>query len=61
MIVVPAQDQVNGNAAEQFIQLTLGRVSPYGGQHAAEIFNAFVAISSLGNVIVFTYTAARGK
>jgi hypothetical protein len=61
MIVVPAQDQVNGNVAEQFIRLTLGRVSSYGDQHAAEILNAFMAVSSLGNVIVSTYTAARGK
>jgi hypothetical protein len=61
MIVVPAQDQVTGNVAEQFIGLTLCRVSSYGDQHAAQILNAFMAISSLGNVIVSTYTASRGE
>src|SRR6266536_468657 len=61
MIVVPAALQVNGNVAEQFILLTLGRVSPYGKAHSAQILNAFMAFSSLGNVIVSTYTAARVK
>lgn len=61
MIVVPASVQVSGNVAESFIRLTLGRVSPYGDRHAAEILNAFMAVSSLGNVIVSTYTAARVK
>ena len=61
MIVVPAKSQMNGNVAEQFILLTLGRVSPYGKAHSAQILNAFMAFSSLGNVIVSTYTAARVK
>jgi amino acid transporter len=61
MIVVPASSQVDGNVAEQFILLTLGRVSPYGQAHSAQIFNTFMAFSSLGNVIVSTYTAARVK
>jgi len=62
MIVVPAQDQATGgNVAEQFIRLTLGRVSSYGDQHAAQILNAFMALSSFGNIIVSTYTAARVK
>lgn len=61
MIVVPASTQVSGNVAEAFIRLTLGRVSSYGDRHAAEILNAFMAFSSLGNVIVSTYTAARVK
>ncbi|KAH8593103.1 amino acid/polyamine transporter I [Bisporella sp. PMI_857] len=61
MIVVPASSQMNGNVAEQFILLTLGRVSPYGKAHSAQILNAFMAFSSLGNVIVSTYTAARVK
>jgi amino acid transporter len=61
MIVVPKDQQLNGNVAEVFIQLTLGRVSKYGAAHATEILNAFMAVSSLGNVIVSTYTAARVK
>jgi hypothetical protein len=61
MIVVPAQDQASGKVAEQFIRLTLGRVSSYGDQHADEIINALMAISSMGNIIVSTYTAARGE
>ncbi|KAH8703794.1 amino acid/polyamine transporter I [Talaromyces proteolyticus] len=61
MIVVPVSTQVSGNVAEAFIRLTLGRVSTYGDRHAAEILHAFMAFSSLGNVIVSTYTAARVK
>jgi hypothetical protein len=61
MIVVPASSQVNGNVAEQFILSTLGRVSPYGQKHSGQILNAFMAFSSLGNVIVSTYTAAQVK
>lgn len=61
MIVVPAQDQINGNVAETFIQLTLGQVSSYGYEHAVKILNALMAVSSLGSVIGSTYTAARGE
>jgi hypothetical protein len=61
MIVVPAQSQVNGNVPEQFFQLTFGRVSSYGDQSAARIVNALMAVSGLGNIVVFTYTAARGE
>jgi len=61
MIVVPAATQINGNVAELFIQLTLGKVNSYSAKHSSEILNAFMAFSSLGNVIVSTYTAARVK
>ncbi|KAH8671838.1 amino acid/polyamine transporter I [Tricladium varicosporioides] len=61
MIVVPANIQLQGNVVESFIKLTLGRVSNYGQTHASEILHAFMAVSSLGNVIVSTYTAARVK
>jgi amino acid transporter len=61
MIVVPSASQADGNVAKQFIVLTLGRNSEFGAAHAAQILNAFMAFSSLGNVIVSTYTAARVK
>lgn len=77
MVVVPkcAQMQSPGktSVAEQFFDLTYGRysfqpsicslVAPTSGSanQGYRIFAAFVAISSLGNVIVMTYTAARVK
>jgi hypothetical protein len=61
MIVVPAQTQASDSVPEQFIRLTLGRVSSYGDQNATQIINALMAISSFGNIVVFTYTSTRGK
>lgn len=77
MVVVPkcAQIQASSNTsvAEQFFNLTYGHyrldsslcnlIAPTKGaaNSGYRIFSAFVAISSLGNVIVMTYTAARVK
>ena len=47
--------------ARIFFERTFGTLSPGGNTIAVRVFNAFVAISSLGNVIVMTYTAARGE
>lgn len=61
MVVVPAEEQINypGGVAQRFFELTLGSVSE--DRTGYRIFNAFLAISSLGNIIVMTYTAARMK
>ncbi|KAF7553917.1 hypothetical protein G7Z17_g3276 [Cylindrodendrum hubeiense] len=61
MVVVPKDEQINaaGGVAQRFFELTLGRVS--GDKTGTRIFNAFLAIASMGNIIVMTYTAARVK
>lgn len=61
MVVVPEYDQIHGTdgVAQQFFTLTLGRLA--ANNIGNRIFNAFLAISSLGNIIVMTYTAARVK
>ncbi|KAH6957978.1 amino acid permease-domain-containing protein [Ilyonectria sp. MPI-CAGE-AT-0026] len=61
MVVVPKADQINypGGVAQRFFELTLGRVSD--DKTGTRIFNAFLAIASMGNIIVMTYTAARVK
>lgn len=61
MVVVPKDDQINypGGVAQRFFELTLGRVSD--DKTGTRIFNAFLAIASMGNIIVMTYTAARVK
>src|SRR6478609_3225181 len=59
MVVVDKNAQVENNVAEQFFVLTLGSLS--NGGTGKRIFNAFLAVSSMGNIIVMTYTAARVK
>lgn len=61
MVVVPKDEQINypGGVAQRFFELTLDRVS--GTDVGYRVFNAFLAISSIGNMIVMTYTAARVK
>lgn len=61
MVVVPKADQINypGGVAQRFFELTLGRISD--DKTGTRIFNAFLAIASMGNIIVMTYTAARVK
>src|ERR1700744_3787111 len=61
MVVVPKETQIEGaSVAQSFFQLTYGALSP-DDNTGARIFSAFLAISSLGNIIVMTYTAARVK
>ncbi|KAK2023206.1 high-affinity methionine permease [Colletotrichum zoysiae] len=64
LVVVPKDEQALYNVAQRFFQLTFGSL---GSADAADngtgfrIFNAFLAVSSMGNIIVMTYTAARVK
>jgi amino acid transporter len=62
MVVVPKIEQINaeGGVAQRFFELSLGQLGAHGNI-GRRIFNAFLAISSLGNIIVMTYTAARVK
>lgn len=62
MAVVPKSDQLiaSANVAQQFFQLTYGNVM--GGHfNASRVFSAFLAISTFGNIVVFTFVAARGR
>lgn len=59
MVVVPSELQVDAGVAEQFFSMSLGKLG--AGDSGTRIFNAFLAISSMGNIIVMTYTAARVK
>lgn len=58
MIVVPRDVQIDpeSNVASVFFQDTFGTL---GNNKPERILSAFMAISSLGNVIVMTFTAAR--
>ncbi|EFQ31979.1 high-affinity methionine permease [Colletotrichum graminicola M1.001] len=64
LVVVPKDEQAQYNVAQRFFQLTFGSL---GSADAANngtgfrIFNALLAVSSMGNIIVMTYTAARVK
>ncbi|KAF2457315.1 amino acid permease-domain-containing protein [Lineolata rhizophorae] len=60
MVVVQRDDQIRANVAQQFFELTFGSLSA-DSHTGGRVFNAFLAISSLGNIIVMTYTAARVK
>jgi hypothetical protein len=61
MVVVPKADQLNpaNNVALLFFQLTFGAISGDPNQ-PQRILSAFMAISSFGNIVVMTFTAARG-
>ncbi|KAM0232655.1 hypothetical protein ACHAP5_010662 [Fusarium lateritium] len=59
MVVVPRNAQINTNVAQEFFERTLGSLTE--NETGKRIFNAFLAISSMGNIIVMTYTAARVK
>lgn len=63
-IVVPEADFDNSsaeNVAHKFFELTLGSIKSPWAHNAPHMLSAFMAISSLGNIIVMTYTAARVK
>jgi hypothetical protein len=60
MVVVPKEEQISLNVAQRFFELTFGSLSA-NNNTGQRIFNAFLAISSMGNIIVMTYTAARVK
>jgi hypothetical protein len=61
MVVVPKALQLNpeNNVALLFFQLTFGTLSKDDDQ-PQRILSAFMAISSFGNIVVMTFTAARG-
>jgi hypothetical protein len=63
MIVVPIPRGENFDGSfsivTDFFQLTIGQRS--GQKAATRLLNSFIAISSLGNIIITTFTAARGK
>ena len=62
MVVVPKEAQLNpnNNVALLFFQLTFGAVSD-NPVLPNRILAVFLAISSFGNIVVMTFTAARGK
>lgn len=61
MVVVPRDSLIHGEGgiAQQFFELSLGAIS--SNNESKRVFNAFLAVSSVGNIIVMTYTAARVK
>jgi len=63
-IVVPTikfDEALTRNVAHEFFDLTLGSLSSSWAPNAPRLLSAFMAIASLGNILVFTYTAARVK
>lgn len=59
MAVVPAEDQAGNDVALLFFKKVFSRSAD--DRLPARIFNSFLALSSFGNIIVTTYTAARMK
>ena len=59
MVVVPKEIQGQKNVALEFFLRTFGTQG--NPESAIRIFNSFLAVSTLGNIIVMTYTAARVK
>ncbi|KAK0389708.1 hypothetical protein NLU13_3281 [Sarocladium strictum] len=59
MAVVPAHDQLQQDVALLFFRRVFSR--PENSKLPDRVFNSFLALSSFGNIIVTTYTAARMK
>ena len=59
MVVVPKEAQIQGNVAQAFFQRTFGVLG--SSDTGDRVLNAFLAVCSLGNIIVMTYTASRMK
>jgi hypothetical protein len=60
MVVVPKELQLNNNVALLFFKSTFGTLSK-NDDLPERILSAFMAISSFGNIVVMTFTAARGE
>lgn len=67
MLVVPFAYQVRTDpnlpkpdVASEFFRLTIGTISGNNNTVGPQTLDAFMAVSSLGNILVMTYTAARG-
>jgi amino acid transporter len=61
-IVVPAALlERNTNIAQVMFELTIGTLGGSSFSQASTTISAFMAVSSYGNIIVMTYTAARVK
>lgn len=56
MIIVPAYVQLENDVPPEFFNRIF-----HSSLHAKRTVNAFMAISSFGNIVVWTYTAARMK
>src|SRR5688572_15893067 len=56
MIIVPADAQLNNNVSQEFFNRIFN-----SSIQAKQTCNAFLAISSFGNIVVWTFTAARMK
>ncbi len=61
MVVIPAEVQKTGSVAQEFFNKTFGVLGGNSVTNGVRAFNAVLAISSLGNIIVMTFTAARMK
>jgi hypothetical protein len=62
MVVVPKESQLNpsSNVALLFFQLTFGTLSK-NDDLPERVLSGFLAVSSFGNIVVMTFTAARGQ
>ncbi|RMJ14424.1 hypothetical protein BHE90_001623 [Fusarium euwallaceae] len=66
MIIVPTDDQEQRNVAQEFFNIIFDAYPESPSTNAKRYYikrvvNAFLAISSFGNIVVMTYTAARMK
>ncbi|RSL95472.1 hypothetical protein CDV31_013869 [Fusarium ambrosium] len=66
MIIVPTDDQEQRNVAQEFFNIIFDAYPEDPSTNAKRyqikrVINAFLAISSFGNIVVMTYTAARMK
>jgi hypothetical protein len=59
--VVPKHEQIAGaDIGRRFFQISMAAIAGTSSRQADRAFAALKAISSLGNIIVVTFTASRG-
>jgi len=61
MTVVPREEQFAGtDIGQRFFEIAMNSVAGASPDRAHRVFSGLKAVSALGNIIVVTFTAARG-
>lgn len=61
MTVVPREEQFAGrDIGQRFFEISMNSVAGTSPDRAHRVFSGLKAVSALGNIIVVTFTAARG-
>ena len=61
-MVVPQEDQFHGiDISQRFFAISMEKLFGTSERNARHVLSGLKAVSSMGNIIVVTFTAARGQ